>query len=745
MKSLNKTFKKDIKSNLSYYISIALLTMITVFLAVAAFTDVDMIDKDINNFQSKNKVEDAQFRTALLLSDGDISALENKYDVLIEENSYLETEDGDKTYRIFRPMTKLNKYEVLEGDCPENENDIVIDRDNADANSIRTGDSLSISGVTFKVTGLGVRPDYLFSKKELTDIWVDKAGFGMVQLTEKGYEALRVKQNWNETRYYSVIYNTPDNESRFRKELYDNYGGYSYLSAESNQRIKNPSQAGDNILAAGMAIIPMLFIITMILVIIVIGRMMENSRKYIGTLAALGYRDREICLHYSIYAVIPGILGGILGIIFSLIAGKTVAMYFIVDYQMINYDYYIRPLPAVICVIVPILLYGCAAFLKAKRLLKTSITSMLLERDDKNGKKHHMLENSNMSFKRKFRIRELFAHPGRTLIVVFCLFLSSFLCMMSFAMKDTVDGFIDSGVKSMSLYEYGYHLNHVEYEEDSGGLNGLNVTYEREGTDSDILIIGAPENSRYDDMKILEGSKKENGWFISNVVAQEKDLHEGDIITVINSVSLEKTDITVDGVADDNAQAAVYTSYSNVRELLGVPDGAYNVVYSDSELDIPSEDVAYTSGSDSASDTLEKAMDMFSSFIYGMIFVGCLLSVISVYLVVNMVIEENRASISMLKVLGYRNREINGIVLSTEHILVLIGFLLAVPMGFVSANLICRVMNTMVHVVTTPMLSVVSVILCAVIVLVSYILSLILLRRKVDKVDMVVSLKGNRE
>ena len=159
VKSLNKTFKKDIKSNLSYYISIALLTMITVFLAVVAFTDVDMIDKDINNFQSKNKVEDAQFRTALLLSDGDISALENKYDVLIEENSYLETEDGDKTYRIFRPMTKLNKYEVLEGDCPENENDIVIDRDNADANSIRTGDRRSISGVTFKVTGLGVRPD----------------------------------------------------------------------------------------------------------------------------------------------------------------------------------------------------------------------------------------------------------------------------------------------------------------------------------------------------------------------------------------------------------------------------------------------------------------------------------------------------------------------------------------------------------------------------------------------------------
>ncbi len=745
MKSLNKTFKKDFRNNLSYYISITLLTMITVFLAVVAFTDADMIDHDINALIKDNKGESAQFSTAKLLSDEDIASLESKFDLIIEENMYLDAEDGDRTLRVFRPMEKVNIYEVLEGDRPSDNKDILLDRDFADSNKIKPGDEFEFGGVKFKVTGIGIRPDYIYSKKNLNDIWVDKENFAMAQITAEGYEELRDQIDWNETRYYSSVYNNEDNINDFRKTLYDDFSAYQYMSADSNERISKPSKAGDNIFAEGWVIIPLLFIITMILVSIVIGRMMENGRKYVGTLSALGYREGEISLHYSIYAVIPGILGSILGIILAYAAGKGVAMYFIVDYQMINYDYYIRPLPACICLIVPMILYGSVAYIKAKRLLKTNITSMLMERDDAKKKKRHMLEKSSMSFKKKFRIRELFAHPGRTIMVVFCLFLSSFLCMMSFAMKDTVDGFIDSGVKSMSVYEHGYYLNHIEYEKDLGGLHGINVVYERENGESDVTLIGTPDNSKYDDVSMIEGSRSEDGWYISNVISEEKDLHKGDKLTVINSVSLEKKEIDISGVVADDAQAAVYTSYDNVIGLLGIPDGSYNVVYSDEELDIDSSEIAYLSDTDSVTETLGKAMKMFESFIYGMIFMGCLLSVIAVYLVVNMIVEENKSSISMLKVLGYRNSEINGIVLSTNHILVLIGFLLSLPMGFVSANLICNVMNTMVHVVAKPGFTVISMLICAAIVLASYCVSLVLLRRKVDKVDMVVSLKGNRE
>ena len=80
--------------------------MITVFLAVVAFTDADMIDRDINALIKDNKGESAQFSTAKLLSDEDIASLESKFDLIIEENMYLDAEDGDRTLRVFKPMER---------------------------------------------------------------------------------------------------------------------------------------------------------------------------------------------------------------------------------------------------------------------------------------------------------------------------------------------------------------------------------------------------------------------------------------------------------------------------------------------------------------------------------------------------------------------------------------------------------------------------------------------------------------
>ena len=745
MKSLNKTFKRDIRQNLSYYISIAVMTMLTVFLAVVAFTDADMIDADVNSVMDEYSVEDAQFYTAGDITDEDSAALEKEYDVVLEKTRFLDAEDNDKTIRIFRATEKVDRAILLDGSLPSADDEVLLDRDHANANGISIGDTYTYAGIPFRVTGLGVRPDYIYSKKNLSDMWVDKANFGMMIPTAEGYDKLVSEQDWNETQYWTVVYNNDSLKDDFRKKLYDEYNTYQYLSAEANDRISSPRGEGEMLSSEAWSLIPMLLGITMILTAIIIGRMMERERKYIGTLTAMGYRDGEISRHYSVYAMIPGVLGSVLGILLALASGKGVAMYFISDYQVINYNYYLRPLPVVLCLFVPALLFGTVAYLKAKRMLRQNITSMLLERDDKKRKKRHMLEESEMSFRKKFRFRELLAHPARTLTVLLCLFLSSLISLFSFSMNDTINNVIEKGITSLTLYDHGYYLNHVEYERDFGGYQGLNISYEMEGVQNNVTVIGIPEGSKYEHMDMKDGSYSDGGWYISNVIAVEHDIHTGDTITLINSVSLEEKKVTVDGITGDDTQLAVYTSYKNTAELSGLPDGAYNVVYSDEELDIDSEDIAYLSDEESALSTFKTAMATMQGLIYGMISTGCMLSIISVYLIVNMLIEENRQSISMLKILGYRKREINGIVLSTNHILVIIGFLLAVPMGFTSADMLCKLMVTVSHIVMTPTLTIQSIIICAVIVFASYMVSLLLLRRKVDKIDMVVSLKGNRE
>ena len=201
----------------------------------------------------------------------------------------------------------------------------------------------------------------------------------------------------------------------------------------------------------------------------------------------------------------------------------------------------------------------------------------------------------------------------------------------------------------------------------------------------------------------------------------------------------------LDGIAQDNSQQILYTSYTNVKEIIEVEEDYFNVVYSDTELFIESDALSYVGDNDGILDTLMNAMTALNTMVYGIMAIGCLLSIISVYLIVNLLIGENKSNISMFKVLGYQNREINKMILNINHILVVIGFLLAIPASVAAVKILCINMVSLLHIVIEPSLRAGSVALCAVIILCSYCLSLLLLRKKVDRIDMVTCLKGNRE
>ena len=95
--------------------------------------------------------------------------------------------------------------------------------------------------------------------------------------------------------------------------------------------------------------------------------------------------------------------------------------------------------------------------------------------------------------------------------------------------------------------------------------------------------------------------------------------------------------------------------------------------------------------------------------------------------------------------LGYDDRQINRMMISIYHILIPIGIVIGSVLGVV----LCRVnfeasvsaYNTYIETVYTPLCFVKY----SVCVLISYVISLWLLSRKVKKADMVESLKDNRE
>lgn len=67
----------------------------------------------------------------------------------------------------------------------------------------------------------------------------------------------------------------------------------------------------------------LVFAVAAMIVVNTLTRMIENQRVQMGTLKALGYRDRQIRLHYLSYAIVPSVAGSLLGVLTGQSAFRT--------------------------------------------------------------------------------------------------------------------------------------------------------------------------------------------------------------------------------------------------------------------------------------------------------------------------------------------------------------------------------------------------------------------------------------
>ena len=123
--------------------------------------------------------------------------------------------------------------------------------------------------------------------------------------------------------------------------------------------------------------------------------------------------------------------------------------------------------------------------------------------------------------------------------------------------------------------------------------------------------------------------------------------------------TMKEYTVTIEDIIEDNTQSAVYTSIDNLASLLELPGNGYNVIMSDKVLFIDKDKLFMEYSKAKIKEQLERIVELVYGVIYMLIVLGGMLCIISVYLTVNMLVAENRSSISMLKVLGYRKKEIN--------------------------------------------------------------------------------------
>lgn len=738
---LNKRYFRSIKNNVSFYVSSTLLTIMTLCLFFIMNIAGDAIWEFGDNFFITQNLEDANFTTYIPIPDDEIEALEEKYSLTLEPQYFCNIDTKGITTRLFNKTTDINLYSITEGRDIENNDEVIISEGYAVYNQVSLGDKIIIGKKAYTVTGFFQRPDYLYMLQNDGDSYKNVTTFFLAYVTDEEFEKIG-----NNNCLYLVRY-TNDNQTDFRKEINEKYYMRTYLSARENMRIDMVKMQAEMFTAISYLILAIMPLIVVVLVSIVINRKVKSEQKLIGTLTALGYKKGKLMLHYAGFAMIPGLLGGIFSVLLTCLFAQPFGELCLADYEPMRIQCRVNPFAAVLGITIPTLMYVLAAIRSVNKLLKKDTVLLLNGNSDQDKKIYrHMLKKSKLSFRIKYAARSLIGNPSRTFVVFLGIFLGSYISLLGFSFLDTMENTKQNLVDEMGSYEYQYILNELTSENNYAGELLLMSSMETTSGDQ-FNVIGTTNSNPYLELKDLEGNNinLKDGYYITNVMSLLYSLQAGDSFTVCNPLTLEEKEITITGIINNDMQNAVFGDKENIAEMMGIDKDLSNVIMSDVPLDIPDSKVIQTIKQTDAKEQFQNMSNQMNVMIYFLIGMGAAICIAAIYIAVNMLVTENRSNISMLKVLGYKDKQINQIVLNVNHILLPTGFLFSIPLVFASTNWFMVFLADFIGALPKAYIAPLSFVYSAILTCFSYFGSLFLLRRKVSKVDMVESLKGNRE
>lgn len=739
--NLNKRYFRSIRSNLSFYISASILTIMTLFLFFMMNIAGEAIWEFGDIFFASQNLEDANFTTYLPISETEIEELEKKYSVKLEPQYYSNIETNATTARVFKKTNEINLYSVTEGKDIEKNDEIIISEGYAVFNKISLGEQITIGNKAYTVTGFFQRPDYLYMLQNEDDSYKNITTFYLAYVTDDEF-----KNMGNENCLYFVCYNK-GNQTEFRKEINEKYYMRTYIPAKENMRIDMVKKQAEMFIVMSYIILAVMPLVVVVLVSIVINRKVKSEQKIIGTLTALGYKKSKLMLHYAGFAVIPGLFGGILSILFTMIFAQTFGEVCLADYEPMRIECHLNPAAAVLGITIPTVMYILAAMHSVNKLLKKDTVLLLNDNSDQDKRNYrNILLKKKISFRIKYALRSLIGNPSRTFVVFLGIFLGSYIALLGYGFLDTMENTKQKMLDEMGSYEYQYVLNELVSGKEYGGEPVIMSTLENRAG-KQFGIIGTTDSNPYLKLKDINGNSISltNGYYVTSIMALLHNIKSGDKITLCNPLTLEEYDITVAGIIDNDMQNAVFSNKENAAEIVGIDKDACNVIMSDEALNIPESKIIQTVKKSDTKEQFQNISNQMNVMIYFLIGVGAVICMASIYVAINMLVSENRTNISMLKVLGYRDRQINRIVLRVNHILLPIGFLCCIPLVFASTNWFMVFLAEFMGALPKAYISPQSFIYTAVLASSCYFVSLFLLRRKVSKVDMVESLKGNRE
>ena len=452
----------------------------------------------------------------------------------------------------------------------------------------------------------------------------------------------------------------------------------TFVKAGDNARIQAAS--GDQELYRSVGTIAgaiLLILISYVLSVFVVHSIDQES-AVIGALYALGVKRKNLMAHY---VTLPTVITFVSGLIGTLLGYSSLG----VPIQMQDcYNYYSLPDLDVIympylfiygIVVPPVISIIVNSLVIRKRLSKPVLTMIRNEQKVGNGKD---IKLGNMSFMNLFKIRQMLRESRTGFTVVFGMFVSLLLAMMSLEIY-TYCANVNRDYVNDTKYEYMYTYKYPTEEVPEGGYEAYAKTLKKKiyGYNFDITVMGLTENNPFFNVNLSDSSSKVA---ISSSIAYKYGLDVGDTLTLKDDEADKIYAFEIASVAQYAPSFMVFMPYDKALELFDEPEDYFNVVFSDHALDVETGRLyATTTKTD-----VKKAAGIFSDIMQGMILtiggVSVLIFIVVMYLMMKVMIDRSSFNIALIKIFGYRNKEVKKMYLDGNFYIITIGGLISIPL-----------------------------------------------------------------
>ena len=745
---INKKIKRTMLESKSQYIgSIALIAVSCLLFTMMSLLAGNMSGL-LSDFEKSSVQEDANFITAGTLNN--IPELESKFGARIEEGSTFDYSISEgKKLRVFSQNTKVNIPAIIEGNALSG-NDILIDPAFAKANKLEIGGTLQLLDSTFKIAGFTSLPNYIYLLESDNDMMSNPQNFGIAVVSKEDFRKFN-----RGSGFYSIKFNPgSDVEAQAVKfrDFLKNENAYilKWNNIGENPRVMYVTVKIDGINKVSTAMPIGILLLTCIMTGIVIRRLLKRESVIIGTLYAQGYRKKEIVGHYMRYPVAVALTGGLAGTLLGALLLKPMLSVMVEFFNIPISTLSFNSAYVIASILLPIVFLAISGMLVLERTLRYSPVE-LMRGANESGKVNFIerrLKLDRLRFPAKFRIREQLRSLSRLAFLLLGVVMATMLLLLGFTAKSSMDFLSKDNIKDTYKFQYEYVFRTLQTEQAPANTEMFNASSFMLKADSktSFVICGLGAGSKLISLRDKSGAELgKDRIIITKPLAERLNVAPGDTVKAVDKLDSREYAVTVDGVADTYIGEFIYMPLEKFDEMLGLPGGSYAGLWSNVRLAIPENQLFSARTVEDSIKAFEAMTQPLQATIGIISFLSFIIGLIVIYVVTSLIIEENKSNISLMKVFGYRKKEVNSLILNSSAMVIIIGYIIGIPLILALMKELFRSLTDSISLTVPVLINYAYIFAGFAVIYIVYELSKALSRKKIDRISMSEALKAGKE